>query len=612
MAVEEQTEGTLYAWVYDAASGRFGQRLTIPDREVTKLAHWISKKGSPTGDVTFTIRKVSDDSIILSKVWGDASGVLDGGTGGGWIEVTFDTPATINEEVRILFEFSTGDANNCLGGFATTNVKADEVCTRFVGGSYSDASTKDARYRYTYTDVLAVTIQPMTDVLFPNAKAHGTITLLGETPCTQHGHCWSTSPSPTIADNKTELGAVASVPHTFESTLTDLLLYTTYYIRAYATDGGGTVYSSEVSFTPGIASYAYVAAYVDDALTIIDISDLSTPSFKGSIQGAGAPNYLNYAMCVYVLGNYAYLGCLLDNALTIIDISNPAAPTFKGSIQGAGAPNYLGEPRAVFVLGNYAYLGCLLDNALTIIDVSNPASPTFKGSIQGTGSPNYLSSPRGVFVRGNLAYVAAMGDNALTIIDISNPAAPTFKGSIHGSGAPNYLGEARGVFVKGNYAYVAASADDSLTIIDVSNPASPTLAGRVTHGTYLEGARGVFVKGNYAYVAATTGDALAIVDVTNKGTPSIAGVISGAGAPNYLNGASGVFVEGNYAHVASLIDNSLTVIDVSDPASPSFVGNIMGAGAPNYLDGPWGISPLNVPAFKGGLSRAYALARREL
>jgi len=46
---------------------------------------------------------------------------------------------------------------------------------------------------------------------------------------------------------------------------------------------------------------------------------------------------------------YAYVAATLDDALTIIDVSNPAAPAFVGSIQGAGAPNYLSAARGVKV-----------------------------------------------------------------------------------------------------------------------------------------------------------------------------------------------------------------------------------------------------------------------
>lgn len=86
-----------------------------------------------------------------------------------------------------------------------------------------------------------VTIQTMTDILTTSAKAHGTIWWDGEV--TQHGHCWNTTGTPTIADDKTELGAIASAPHTFETTLTDLLPSTIHYVRAYATDGERTEYS---------------------------------------------------------------------------------------------------------------------------------------------------------------------------------------------------------------------------------------------------------------------------------------------------------------------------------------------------------------------------------
>ncbi|GAJ18015.1 unnamed protein product, partial [marine sediment metagenome] len=125
----------------------------------------------------------------------------------------------------------------------------------YVTGDYCDEGDQVAFYLLSddaislggyIIPILRVTIQPMTDVLYPTAKAHGTITLLGETPCTQHGHCWNKTGTPTTADDKTELGAVASAPHVFESTLTGLLRYILYYVRAYATDGDGTVYSDEV------------------------------------------------------------------------------------------------------------------------------------------------------------------------------------------------------------------------------------------------------------------------------------------------------------------------------------------------------------------------------
>lgn len=146
---EEQTEGGLLQWLYGpTAATRGGQRLTITNRDVITLAFKAQKSGSPTGDVTFTIRKVSDDSIIASKVWGDASAIV----AGEWMEVTFDTPVTVNEEVRILFEFTGGNANNRIGHWGSgTDVKAGEYYTRYLSGAYNNVTSWDSIYRYTYS-----------------------------------------------------------------------------------------------------------------------------------------------------------------------------------------------------------------------------------------------------------------------------------------------------------------------------------------------------------------------------------------------------------------------------------------------------------------------------
>ena len=67
----------------------------------------------------------------------------------------------------------------------------------------------------------------------------------------QHGHCWSTGPAPTIANDKTELGSTSTTGE-FVSPLSGLEDSTHYYVRAYATNEKGTAYGSVVAFmTPG-------------------------------------------------------------------------------------------------------------------------------------------------------------------------------------------------------------------------------------------------------------------------------------------------------------------------------------------------------------------------
>ena len=59
------------------------------------------------------------------------------------------------------------------------------------------------------------------------------------------GVCWSTTPSPTLGNNKTTDGAGTG---SFSSSISGLQPNTVYYVRAYATNGKGTSYSNEVSF----------------------------------------------------------------------------------------------------------------------------------------------------------------------------------------------------------------------------------------------------------------------------------------------------------------------------------------------------------------------------
>lgn len=60
------------------------------------------------------------------------------------------------------------------------------------------------------------------------------------------GVCWNTFPSPTIENSKTTNGAGGGI---FTSIIDSLMAFTTYYVRAYATNSNGTSYGNEVSFT---------------------------------------------------------------------------------------------------------------------------------------------------------------------------------------------------------------------------------------------------------------------------------------------------------------------------------------------------------------------------
>ncbi len=150
LEIEEQTE-TQFDWgLYASYTTRAGQRLTIPNRKVVKLGFWLSKANFPTGDVTFTIRKVSDDSLISSKLWGDAADLTTERT---YEEMEFDSPQVINEEVRISVEFTGGTTDNQVKvALKLADVKANECFTYYNSPSWTESEGYDCAYRYTFYD----------------------------------------------------------------------------------------------------------------------------------------------------------------------------------------------------------------------------------------------------------------------------------------------------------------------------------------------------------------------------------------------------------------------------------------------------------------------------
>lgn len=76
----------------------------------------------------------------------------------------------------------------------------------------------------------------------------GQITATGGSVITEYGHCWSTSPNPTIDDAHSTNG-VTQTTCDFTTIATNLELTTTYYVRAYATNAQGTAYSNQIAVT---------------------------------------------------------------------------------------------------------------------------------------------------------------------------------------------------------------------------------------------------------------------------------------------------------------------------------------------------------------------------
>jgi hypothetical protein len=106
-----------------------------------------------------------------------------------------------------------------------------------------------------YTDVVfnvvfAPTVSTENVLPFTSTSAISMFDILnsGVSPVTSQGVCWSTSPKPTVSDNKTEEWNKISDTFRYQCTINGLTTNTTYYLRAFATNSAGTGYGNEYSF----------------------------------------------------------------------------------------------------------------------------------------------------------------------------------------------------------------------------------------------------------------------------------------------------------------------------------------------------------------------------
>jgi uncharacterized protein (TIGR02145 family) len=95
----------------------------------------------------------------------------------------------------------------------------------------------------------AVTTTEVTDIKETTVACGGNVTSQGGASVTARGVCWNLTGSPTIADPKTSDGSGAGA---FTSSITGLTAGTPYYVRAYATNSGGTAYGEEKQFTTAL------------------------------------------------------------------------------------------------------------------------------------------------------------------------------------------------------------------------------------------------------------------------------------------------------------------------------------------------------------------------
>ncbi|MEI7420602.1 MAG: FISUMP domain-containing protein [Prolixibacteraceae bacterium] len=129
------------------------------------------------------------------------------------------------------------DANNAYSHINGSNGDYDQ--------QGSVLKTRGESVRCLQNQAPTVTTITVSNVTSSTCSTGGNIPSDGGITVTARGVCWSTTTAPTISNSKTTDGTGTG---SFTSSITGLTAGTTYYVRAYATNSGGTAYGNEVSF----------------------------------------------------------------------------------------------------------------------------------------------------------------------------------------------------------------------------------------------------------------------------------------------------------------------------------------------------------------------------
>ncbi len=153
-----------------------------------------------------------------------------------------------------------------------------------------------------------------------------------------------------------------------------------------------------------IDSVAYVLHEGSPVLSLIDVSDPSSPAFLGQYAASlSDPEVWGLA----VADGMAWIG--VGSELRGIDVSTPASPAFRSSIILDG------KVEQIQIQGTAAYVGCV-SLGVTVLDVSNPDIPSILRTVVTPGATGSVAMSSG------FTFVPTFGDATAIFYDTISPA----------------------------------------------------------------------------------------------------------------------------------------------------------------------------------------------
>lgn len=391
----------------------------------------------------------------------------------------------------------------------------------------------------------------------------GDLKATGGQTVTSYGHCWSMTPNPTIADNRTNNGSTQATGE-FKSTLTGLTPFTTYYVRAYAENEMGISYSEEVSVTTSDAK----SEKWDGSIA---------SSFAGGTGTSANPYIIENGGHLLLMRDYADSHFALANNINLDNI-NWKPFGFSGTLDGKGY-----TISNLYIKRNDDYQG------LFSISIGKVRNLTVKG-VKIDGSRNKcVGVIAGTTYDSYNKLDGEISNCKVIFISDSFIKGDDFVGGITGQGNAfncEVLSQSTGTVITGNQYVGGISGNGTCEICHVSANilGSSKIGGITGQGSCaMCSFNGIIGGGSYiGGIAGSAGDIIscrshADISCTEKGAGGIAGYLSGGDSiiASYSNGTitassataeglGGIFGTGPYNHYGKVEHSFSTVISKND------------------------------------------------
>lgn len=231
-------------------------------------------------------------------------------------------------------------------------------------------------------DIPIVNTNNVTNVTASSAICGGNVINDNGLNVTARGVCWSTTQNPTINNNHTTDGSGTG---SYNSVIANLTYNTTYYVRAYATNGAGTAYGSQKTF---ITENVVIPTVTTDDVTNIQET---TATMGGNVVSNGN-------------------GTISDKGVCWSTIENPTINNSHASC-GAGGGQFSINIFGGLTNNTTYYVRAYAINEAGIAYGGQKTFTTLPGIIVPTGAINSLFSVSATqqvyFSQGNLQYIGS-------------------------------------------------------------------------------------------------------------------------------------------------------------------------------------------------------------